>query len=216
MNASEQIVEMAKKMMILGLVKGTWGNISMKKDDKIYITPSGKGYDKLMAEDVAVVDTKNGKQINNGPKASSELPLHLLIYKTFPKIKGIVHTHSIYASTFAAINKPIPCYIEDQAQIIGGKIPVANYAFPGTRELAENAVEKLRLGVFGILLSNHGAVGVGRSLNEAMIAAQIIEKSAEIALLIKTSGEEGRELSEEEIDKMRDIYLNKYSSDIAK
>jgi L-fuculose-phosphate aldolase len=216
MNYFEKIVKTAQKMMVLGLVKGTWGNISTKENDRIYITPSGKPYDALKPEEVAVIDLNSGEQINGGPKPSSELPLHLQIYKNFPNLNGIVHTHSTYASTFAAINKPIPCYIEDQAQIIGGEILVAKYAFPGTKELADNAVEALKDGIFGILLSNHGAVGVGRNLEEAMIAAQIIEKSAEIALLIKTSGEIGKTLSKEEIKEMRNIYLNKYSTNIIK
>ncbi len=213
MEYSERIIQTANKMVKLGLVKGTWGNISLRKGNKIYITPSGVEYDKLTNQDVAVIDIESGKQIGGHSKPSSELPLHMEIYKAFSSINGVVHTHSIYATVYASMNRKIPCYVEDQAQIIGGDIEVANYAFPGSEELGKNVVQTLQNGNFGVLMARHGAVGIGRSLDEAMIAAQIIEKSAKIAFLIEMAKGEDF-IPKDDIKKMRKIYLEKYSSNI--
>jgi L-ribulose-5-phosphate 4-epimerase len=213
MKNSSLIVETARKMVELSLVKGTWGNISLRDGDKIWITPSGVDYFKLKDNDIAVIELSSGKQISGNKKASSELPLHLEIYRNFANLNGIVHTHSTYATVYACMHKDIPCYVEDQAQIIGGEIRVARYAFPGSEELAQNVVEALKDGHFGVLMSNHGSVGVGRNLKEAMITAQIIEKSAEVSFLVQSIGNFPG-LSQEDIEKMRKIYLNKYSEKI--
>ena len=213
MENSSLIVETARKMVELGLVKGTWGNISLRDGDKVWITPSGIDYHKLQNSDIAVIELSSGKQISGNNKASSELPLHLAIYRNFDNINGIVHTHSTYATVYACMHKNIPCYVEDQAQIIGGEIGVAKYAFPGSKDLAKNVVEALKDGHFGVLMSNHGGVGVGRSLKEAMIAAQIIEKSAEVSFLVQSRANFSG-LNQEDIKKMRKIYLNKYSEKI--
>jgi L-fuculose-phosphate aldolase len=195
-----------------GLIKGTWGNLSIRINDKVYITPSGVPYDILKEDDISVLDLESQKHLS-GLKPSSEKSLHLEIYKNFPEINAVVHTHSLYASIFSALRKTVPCYIEDQAQIIGGEIPVAEYKLPGTLDLAIEAVKKFKLGVYGILLANHGIVSIGRNLKEALIAAEIIEKSANIAYHVELMGG-GHPLSEDDIKWMRNLYIASYSKNI--
>ncbi|AEX86308.1 hypothetical protein XO10_09530 [Marinitoga sp. 1135] len=195
-----------------GLIKGTWGNVSIRDGNRIYITPSGVPYDVLNVDDISVLDFETEKHID-GLKPSSEKALHLEIYKNFPEITAVVHTHSLYASIFSALRKPVPCYIEDQAQIIGGEIPVAEYKLPGTKDLAIEAVKKFKLGVYGILLANHGIVAIGRTLKEALIAAEITEKSANIAFNVELMGG-GHKLSEEDIKWMRNLYIASYSKNL--
>lgn len=214
MDSAREIIRIALKMVQSGLVKGTWGNISVLEDDRVFITPSGLPYEQLVSEDIAVVDLATGVQIGGRLKYSSELPLHLIIYKNFPDFKGIVHTHSIYASAFAAIEKEIPCYTEDQAQIIGGSIPSTLYALPGTKELGENVKQVLRTGKYAALLAKHGLVAVGRSLQEAFMVAEIAEKAAHTAYLVTTMNQNPIPISEEEIGLMRRNYLNSYSKNI--
>ncbi|SHE81770.1 L-fuculose-phosphate aldolase [Marinitoga hydrogenitolerans DSM 16785] len=207
-----EIIKAIEYLEKKGLIKGTWGNLSIKIKDKIYITPSGVPYDILKEEDISVMDFESQKHIS-GLKPSSEKALHFEIYKNFPEIKAVVHTHSLYASIYSALRKPVPCYIEDQAQIIGGEIPVAEYKLPGTLDLALEAVKKFKIGVYGILLANHGIVSIGRNLKEALIAAEIIEKSANIAYHVELMGE-GYPLSEEDIKWMRNLYIASYSKNI--
>ena len=198
-----------------GLVKGSWGNVSVRQGNKMWITPSGIPYSELKENDIVEIDLNTEEKLKGDKKPSSEMKLHRLIYLEFSEINAVVHTHSVYASAFAASETEIPCYIEDQAQIIGGRIPVAEYALPGTEELAQNAVKVLKeKEVFATLLANHGVVAIGRNLKEALMAAEIVEKAAQIAFIINSQNLQAQELSMEEIKLMRKIYLEKYSSNI--
>ncbi len=210
MREEELVLKTAKFISDTNLVAGTWGNVSVRSGDLIYITPSGIPYDELRLNQIAVVSLKNGEQIGGSAKASSELPLHLEIYRNLEEINAVVHFHSVYASAFASMRKPIPCYVEDQAQIVGGEIDVAEYAPPGTLELAENALKTMG-SKFGVLLANHGAVAIGRSAREALICAQIIEKSAQIAFIVK---DDGIPLKPDEIARLRSLYLESYSTNL--
>ncbi len=212
MDPRDVVLEAARFISDTNLVAGTWGNVSFLDDGKVYITPSGVPYDEITVEDIAIVDLESGDQIGGDKKASSELPLHLQIYRDHDIVKAIVHFHSIYASAYASMRTAIPCFVEDQAQIIGGDVPVAEYAPPGTWELAENASKALGE-KFGVLLSNHGAVAVGRSMKEALMAAQIIEKSAQIAFIVSKNGVR---LPEDDLKHLRDVYMSSYSKNIVK
>jgi L-fuculose-phosphate aldolase len=191
-----------------GLVFGTWGNISARLEDKILITPSGIPYEKLTPEDIVICDM-NCNIIEGNHRPSTELPVHSEIYKYRSDVKAIIHTHSIYASAIAVTRKNIPAIIEDMAMIIGGEVPCAKYAFPGTSELAENILEVLE-SKNAVLLANHGAISLGRNLKEAFNVCQILEKSAKIYILATQIGMP-KPLAIEEVEKMRDIYLNIYS-----
>jgi len=211
-NPEREVLEAARFISSTNLVAGTWGNVSLLDEGKVYITPSGIPYDELSEGDIAVVDLKSGEQIGGAKKASSELPLHLQIYRDHEIVSAIVHFHSIYASAYASMRKPIPCFVEDQAQIIGGDVPVAEYAPPGTWKLAENVSKALK-DKFGVLLANHGAVAVGRNMKEALMAAQIVEKSAQIDSIVSGNGVA---LPEEDLRSLREVYLKSYSKNIVK
>ncbi len=202
-----EVVDAARFISKSNLVAGTWGNVSVRDENFVYITPSGVPYDSLDTEDIVVVDLNNGEKLEGRYKPSTELPIHIEIYKSFPDIYAVVHFHSIYATAFAVLRRPIPCYVEDQAQILGGVVRVAEYALPGTTELAKNVVDALK-GRFGVLLANHGALTVGRTMKEALVAAQILEKSAQVALLVRDGGVE---LLPEDIAFMRENYIKSYS-----
>ncbi|MBM7615940.1 class II aldolase/adducin family protein [Alkaliphilus hydrothermalis] len=211
MEIAKNIIETSLKMVQSGLVKGTWGNVSVRKENQLWITPSGVTYEDLTEDQIAVIDLESGVQIGGSRKASSEMPLHRMIYLHNEEINGIVHTHSIYASAFAAIEEEVPCYTEDQAQIIGGSIPVAQYAFPGTDELGKNVVKALEDGRYAVLMAKHGLVAVGRNLKEAWTSAEVAEKSAQLASIVKGMNKAPGGLCEKEIEDMRRIYLESYS-----
>jgi len=208
--SAKVVLEAAKYILRTDLVKGTWGNVSYREEDRMWITPSGVPYDEMGENDIAVVDLDDGEWIEGNFKPSSELPMHLEIYRIFPEIKAIVHFHAVYSSAFSAFDEDVPCYTEDQAQIIGGRIRVSKYAYPGTEELAKNVVEALK-DRFGAIIANHGAVAIGRSMKEALAAAEVLEKSCHIAWLV---GKSGKELSEKDISKLRKMYLDSYSKKI--
>lgn len=208
MDIRSEIIRIGKALVKQGLVASTWGNISVKKDEEsFYITPSGMEYEILEPDDLVLIDF-TGKIIEGHRKPSSELSLHQAFYHFREDICAVVHTHSIYASAYSVLRKPIPPFIEDMAQVIGGAVEVAEYALPGTKELAQNAVNSL--GNRGaILLANHGVVGVGPSLAEAYKACLLVEKTAHIGLTAQAIGQPVI-LSKDDVEWMRKAYLTSY------
>ncbi|MFZ5943770.1 MAG: class II aldolase/adducin family protein [Bacillota bacterium] len=207
MEIREQVIYIGKKMIADGLAAATWGNISVKDQGKIFITPSGMDYQSLAPEDIVAVD-EHGIILEGLRKPSSEMLLHLEIYRHRADVLAIVHTHSLYASAYAAARKSIEPLIEDMAQVIGGTVEVAQYALPGSKELALNTVAAL--GNKGAaLLANHGVVGVGNTLAEAYKACLLVEKTAHIGIAAQGLGGY-YVLSQTDVDQMRNMYINYY------
>lgn len=207
--ARKEIIDAGNQMVSSALVIGTWGNISVRiaGEDLIAITPSGVDYDKLISENIPIIDFE-GNLIDGNMKPSIELPMHLEIYKNRPDIGAIVHTHSTYCTAMAIARKPIPASCEDLIQIVGGNVRVSEYRLPGTDDLGKVAVDALD-GRNAVLLANHGLLAAGKNLKETIKIAFICEKSAHATLLAANIGG-AIELSKEECDIMRDFYLNKY------
>ena len=203
-----EIVNFGKKIAASGFNLGTWGNISARIDDThLAITPSGVAYENITAEDIVVIDFK-GSIVEGSKKPSIELPLHSAIYKAKVGVNAIVHTHSVFCTAFAIARKPIPAACEDMIQIVGGQVEVAKYFLPGSKELAESVVFALDY-KSACIMANHGLITVADNLNEAYKIAQIVEKSAQAVIYAKSLGG-AVELSQNDIDFMRDFYLNKY------
>jgi len=202
------ILDAGRRMIDRGLVAGTWGNISVcdRIGGPIAITPSGMPYDQLKMDDIVVVDL-DGTVISTG-RPSSELALHLAIYKARPDVGAIVHTHSLYATACAVAGKSIPPSLEEMVQVVGGPVEIAEYALPGTEALAANAVAALS-DRSAVLLSNHGAVACAASIDEALLIAEIVEKAAHIHVIAEQLGG-ARRLIDEDILLMRNFYVEKY------
>ncbi len=184
----KSICNTATRMLAQGLVVGTWGNISLRlNNSNILITPSALNYEKMEASDLMLIDLE-GKVIEGKHRPSSEMPLHLAIYKARKDVCAIVHTHSTYATALAVARVPLPPIVEDLMQAVGGGVEVAPYAHPGSNELAVNCTESLN-DKNAVLLANHGVVGVGKSLEEAYNVCQVVEKAAHIFLLARTARE---------------------------
>ncbi|MDP4126086.1 MAG: class II aldolase/adducin family protein [Bacillota bacterium] len=208
----QKVVEKGREILATNLTIGTWGNISCKVpgEDNILITPSGMSYDILKPEDIVSLD-REGKIISGIRKPSIEVPLHLAIYMARKDIQAIIHTHSAYATAMAAARREIPGAVEDLVQIVGGNVRVNEYALPGTEQLGISAVKALE-GRNAVLLANHGMLGAGRDLEEALKVCQVVEKTAQITLLAQLVGGVV-ELSQEDINGMRNFYLRGYGQD---
>ncbi len=207
--ARDKVVRTGLAMLERGLVAGTWGNVSVRVPGaaQVAVTPSGRDYRGLGPEDVVIVDMA-GNKVAGTLTPSSELPLHLAIYAARPDIGAVVHTHSIFASACAAARRALPPVIEDLVQVAGGTIEVAGYALPGTAELAANAVAALG-DRQAVLLANHGAVGCGRTADEALLACELVEKGAQIYLYANLMGG-AHVLSGEDVAAMRRFFVAHY------
>ncbi len=210
---SEQIrrsvIETGLEMIKSSLVVGTWGNISARipDEDMIAITPSGVDYETIEATDIVILDMK-GNVVDGDKIPSIEWQLHLAVYNAREDIQAIVHTHSTYVTAFAIARKSIPGSAEDLVQIVGGDVRITNYVLPGSRELGDEVVKALQ-DRMACIMANHGCVSTGRTLKEALKTAFIVEKAAQATVYAQTLGGVV-ELSDEDIDFMREFYLNHY------
>ena len=206
--AKKNVCKAGKRLLNKNLVKGTWGNISLRYDDNyMIITPSGLNYEELKAEDMVVVNyhTYEYKGIH---KPSSEMKLHGEIYKTRKKINAIIHTHQQNASTVAAARREIPPILDDMAQILGPTVRVADYALPGTKKIVKATLKALK-GRNAALMANHGAVVVGNDLEEAFVAAEVLEKTAKAFIEASFLGE-AKSINKFEAWYMHQYYIKKY------
>lgn len=205
----KKVLEVGREIIQSGLVAGTWGNISVWDSLRkgYWITPTGMDYLSLSEEDLVLLSLEN-KVLEGKRKPSSEYLLHTAIYQSRPDIQGIVHTHSAYATAHSVAHVTLPGLVEDLVMIAGGEVEVAEYHLPGTVELAQAAVCALR-DKNAVFLANHGLVGVGNSLDEALKVCQVVEKSAQIHIMSRLLGTPVL-LSQDDIDNMRNAYLNSY------
>jgi L-fuculose-phosphate aldolase len=179
----KQVIEAAQEMERKGLAVGKAGNISLRlKDpagrDLLAITPSGRYYDSLRVDDVVVIDF-TGQRVEGELKASIETPMHFEVLKARKKMNAVVHAHPPFCSVLAVARMDIPPLIDEQVIYIGGDVKVAEYALPGTPELAKSAVAALGPGN-AVILANHGLLTVGRDMREALTFCELAEELARI------------------------------------
>lgn len=199
------VVDYGKEMINRGLTTGSGGNISILNKEKglFAISPSGINYFKIEPGDVVIVNL-NGEIVDGKRKPSSELGLHRIFYKNREDVKAIVHTHSVYATTIASLNWEIPA-VHYLVAFSGKKVPCANYATFGTKELAENAYLATGKEYDVTLLANHGLLALGNSIEDAFNKADVIEFMAEVYYRTKAVGEPVI-LPEEEMELMEEKF----------
>ena len=205
----KEIIEGGLRLLKEGLVARTWGNISIRVDDTyMLITPSGRAYESLGESDIVLVNYHTS-QYDGAIKPSSEKELHCEIYRTRPKINAVIHTHQMNASTVAAAHREVPPILDDMAQIIGPTVRVADYALPSTKKITKKTVKALK-GRNAALMANHGAVCVGRDLDEAFVVCQVLEKACKAFIEAEFLGG-AKSINKFEAHLMHQIYIRKYS-----
>jgi len=206
--AQELLCAMGRRLLETGLVAGTWGNISVRLDESaMAITPTAGDYRTLRPADIPVVALADGTF--TGEKPSSEWRLHAAIYAERRDAQAVIHTHSMNASTVAAARRDVPPILDDLAQIIGPGVRCAPYALPSTRRIVRVTLKALR-GRNAALLANHGAVCIGRDLEEAFTCCQILEKGCKAFIEAEFLGG-ARPINGLEAAFMHQYYLRKYA-----
>lgn len=204
-----QVYETLMGLPTSGLVMGTSGNASGRADDRVVIKPSGVAYEELSASNLVVVDM-DGNVVEGELKPSVDTSAHLHIYRSSNDLGGIVHTHSTYATAFAAMGRDIPLYLTEQGDLFGTRIPVSDYVPPGHEAIGEEFANKAAgEAVKGLLMKQHGVFTAGDSPQDALKAAITIEHSAKVSYIAESGGDP-RELSPEEGQKLYDKYMKGY------
>jgi L-fuculose-phosphate aldolase len=188
----QELTDATREMYRRGLVGAYSGNTSLRlsgsgDDGLLLVTPTHHPYYRLRPDELVVVNL-DGEPVSPAPmRPSSETLLHLEIYRNRDDVQAVVHTHSIYASVAAVIGRDIPPLIDEMLLTIGGPVKVSKYAFPGTQDLAEEAYKALG-DRNAALLRNHGVVGVGPDIWEALEICDLVERLAHIFVLARNFG----------------------------
>lgn len=183
----KEIVEIGRRVYDRGYVAANDGNISVRIDsDAILITPSGvsKGF---MTPEMLVVCDMKGKSLSGPWKASSEIIMHLNVYKKRPDIKAIVHAHPPYSTAFGICGIPLTQAVLPEVVITLGRIPLVSYGTPGTEEIYK-PLEPLIKDHDAFILQNHGALTIADSLERAYFRMETLEHFAHIAFIAKMIG----------------------------
>jgi L-ribulose-5-phosphate 4-epimerase len=191
------------------LVVWTGGNVSARdpKTNLVVIKPSGVLFDDLRPEQHVVVDLK-GKVLEGKLAVSSDTASHLYIYRHRPDVNGVVHTHSAYATAFAALGRPIPCFLTAMADEFGGPIPCAGFSLIGDEGIGKQVVENIGSSK-AVLLQNHGVFTIGKTAQAAVKAAVMCEDVARTAYLTLQIGKPLK-LSRKHIEKLHYRYTHVY------
>jgi L-ribulose-5-phosphate 4-epimerase len=191
------------------LVTWTGGNVSARDPETGYvlIKPSGVRYEDLRPEHMVIVDL-DGKRVEGDLKPSSDTASHLYIYRHRPDINGAVHTHSPYATAFAAVGRAIPVYLTAMADEFGGPIPCGGFALIGGEDIGRVVLESIGDSL-AVLLKNHGVFTIGRSAEAAVKAAVMVEDVARTVWYALQIGQPD-EIPPEEVAKLHYRYTHIY------
>ena len=205
------VAELHGELTRNGLVIWTAGNVSARVPDRdlMVIKPSGVSYDELSEHSMVVTDL-HGELVDGELAPSSDTAAHAYVYRHLPEVGGVVHTHSTYATAWAARGEPIPCVLTMIADEFGGEIPIGPFALIGDDSIGRGIVETLRASRSpAVLMRNHGPFTVGKDARAAVKAAVLVEDVARTVHIAQQLGA-SPPLRREDIDRLHDRYQNVY------
>lgn len=205
----EQVWKLHLELPKSGLVTWTGGNVSARDPETglVVIKPSGVKYEDLRPEHLVILDV-DGNIVEGDLKPSSDTASHLYIYRHRPDVNGAVHTHSPYATAFAALGRPIPVYLTAMGDEFGGPIPCGGFALIGGEQIGQVVVESIG-GSPAVLLKNHGVFTIGQTAEAAVKAAVMVEDVARTVWLALQLGQPD-EIPPEDVAKLHHRYTHVY------
>jgi len=205
----QELYELHMELPKNNLVSWTGGNVSARDPETglVAIKPSGVRYEALRPEQMVVVDL-DGKILEGALSPSSDTASHLYIYRHRPDVGGVVHTHSRYATAFAALGRPIPVYLTAMGDEFGRPIPCGGFALIGGEEIGKVVVETIGESP-AVLLKNHGVFTVGRDAMAAVKTAVMVEDVAATVWITLMMGQPD-EIPEDQVKKLHHRYTHVY------
>lgn len=205
----EELYHLHMELPRHGLVAWTGGNVSAldRESGLVVIKPSGVRYEQLRPEHMVVLDLE-GHIVEGALKPSSDTFSHLYIYRHRPDVGGVVHTHSAYATAFAAVGRPIPVVLTAIADEFGGPIPCGGFSLIGDESIGKIVVETIGSSP-AVLLKNHGVFTVGKNAEAAVKTAVMTEDNARAVWLAMQLGVPD-EIPAEDVARLHDRYTNVY------
>jgi L-ribulose-5-phosphate 4-epimerase len=206
-----EVSQLHAELVRYNLVAWTAGNVSGRVDgtDLFVIKPSGVDYDEI-APDNMILCQLDGSVVEGDLSPSSDTAAHAYVYREMPEVGGVVHTHSPYASAWAARGEPVPCVLTAMADEFGGMIPVGPFALIGGDDIGKGIVQTLRGSRSpAVLMQNHGAFTIGKSPRSAVKAAVMCEDVARTVHLARELGNP-LPIAQADIDHLYERYQNVY------
>jgi L-fuculose-phosphate aldolase len=205
----ELLLEVSKQMQQDGLVVGPGGNTSIKDEEGVmWISPSGIPFMEMSKDDFVPIDVATGKLLETRLMPSSEVPLHLLIYRARSDANCIIHAHPSFVISLSAVDVPLVPLFPDFVVYLGDTVPWIEYVKPCTEEMGELVAEKM-MNHPSCVLKNHGAVTIGSSIKEAYTRMQVLEAGARILFQAKLLGDP-RVLSKKEAQAILNLDIEQY------
>ncbi len=187
----KQMCEIGQRIWQKGFCAGNEGNHSVRiSDDRVLCTPTGISKGFLTPEDICVVDM-DGKQVEpnaKGRRRTSEILVHLAIYKKRPDVKAVIHSHPPHATAFAICNLPLPEGIHPEAEVFLGRVPMAKFAMPSKQDLPDSITPLIKEDTNTVLMGNHGSVSFGKDLIDTYYKLEILDAYCRILLLARPLG----------------------------
>ncbi|MEV0237369.1 L-ribulose-5-phosphate 4-epimerase [Nonomuraea sp. NPDC050786] len=211
MSVRKIVADLHAELVRYNLVVWTAGNVSgrIPGEDLFVIKPSGVSYDELTPENMVVCDL-DGNLVEGEHSPSSDTAAHAYVYRNMPDVGGVVHTHSTYASAWAARGEAIPCVLTAMADEFGGEIPVGPFALIGDDSIGQGIVETLKgHRSKAVLMQNHGVFSIGKDAKAAVKAAVMCEDVARTVHVARQLGEP-LPIPQDDIDRLYDRYQNVY------
>jgi L-ribulose-5-phosphate 4-epimerase len=209
----EELCELHRRLVSSGLVAWTSGNVSARVPgtELMLIKPSGVEYQDLTPESMVLCDLDGRPAADgNGLSPSSDTAAHAYVYRHMPEVGGVVHTHSAYATAWAARGEPVPCVLTAIADEFGGEIPVGPFALIGGDDIGRGIVETLTgHRSKAVLMRSHGVFAIGRGPRDAVKAAVMCEDAARTVHLARALGTP-QEISKEHVDRLHWRYTHEY------
>lgn len=213
LNIAKQLIAVCRKVEAKGFITATDGNISARlPGGNILATPTSVNKGFVEIDDLVELDGK-GKQLSGSHRPSSEIDMHLFIYRNRPDVTAVVHCHPPYATGFAVANIALDRFVFPEVIVGFGQIPLAQYATPSTKEVGESLAPFVKE-YDAVLLANHGVVSYGGDLWDAYFKMEKVEHVAQMIFIAETMGG-ARELTEEQLEKLAAAAAKSYGKDIS-
>ncbi len=208
------IIKTCLELRAMEYFMGTWGNVSLRVGDVILLTPSRVAYDAMQPEDLVAIDL-DGNKLEGHRNATSEKEVHRQIYRLRPELGAVIHAHTPCAMAASALDiAAVPCLVEEMSQFLGGGIPLTDAYVPAEQHAKLGQTAAAAIGdKNGLLLRNHGSVGCGKDMAEAMLAIRVVEKACQIYLSACASGKELREIPSPYVASERYRFVNTYGKE---
>jgi L-ribulokinase len=207
----QTVADLHRELTRYGLVVWTAGNVSARVPghDLMVIKPSGVAYDELTAANMVVTDLF-GVLVEGDYAPSSDTAAHAYVYRHLPDVGGVVHTHSTYATAWAALGEPIPCVLTMMADEFGGEVPIGPFALIGDDSIGRGIVDTLKDSRSpAVLMAGHGPFTIGKDARAAVKAAAMVEDVARTVHIARQAGDP-KPLAQQDIDSLHTRYQNVY------